>query len=148
MGTPVARQFTGLLPLLVGADVAGEDLGGDGHVVVAVVDSLDFLIPLSALARNDDGVAGLGRQDGAAHGVASARRNLGDVLHAGAHRGDATQQIVTDRLRILGARVLVRDPQDVGLARRDLRQMLTLGRIAIAVGAKDDDDFAGGQLAR
>ena len=51
MGAPAARQFTASQRLFVRADVAREDLGGDGHVVVSVVDPLDFLVPLGALTR-------------------------------------------------------------------------------------------------
>ena len=69
MGALAARQFTDNAVLLVRAHVAFEDLGGDGNVVVAVVDSLDLLIPLGALARNDDGVTGLGREDCPRHRV-------------------------------------------------------------------------------
>ena len=142
-----ARQFTASRYLFVRAHVAGEDFGGDGHVVVSVVDPLDFLVPLGTLTRDDDGVAGYGRQDRASYRVAAAGRHLGDVFHARAHGGDAPQQVVADFLRILGARVLVRHPQHVGFARSNLGEVFALGRIAVAVRPEDDDDAAGGQLA-
>ena len=147
MGAPAARQFTASQRLFVRAHVAREDLGGNRNVVVSVVDPLDFLVPLGALTRDDHGVAGLGCQDRASYRVAAAGRHLGDVFHARTHGCDAAQQVVADFLRVFGARVLVRHPQHVGFTRGDLREVLTLGGIAIAVRPEDDDDAAGGQLA-
>ena len=147
MGGPAARQFTDKGESLVRSHVAREDLRGNGNVVVSVVDPLDLLVPLGALTRDDDGVARLSSEDRASHGVAAAGRHLGDVFHARTHGCDAAQQVVADFLRVLGARVLVRHPQHVGFTRGDLREVLTLGGVAVAVRSENDNDASGGELA-
>ena len=98
--------------------IPGEDLGGDGHIVVAVMDPLDLLIPLRALARDDDRIGRARIQNRLSYRVASACRDLMDVVHVGTRRGDAPEEVVANRLRIFAPGILVGHPQDVGLARR------------------------------
>ena len=130
----------------MGAKIPGEDLGGDGHIVVAVMDPLDLLIPLRALARDDDRIRRARIQNRLSYRVASARCDLVDVVHVGTRRGDAPQEIVANRLGIFAPRILVGHPQDIGLARGNRREFLALARVAVSVGAKDDDDPTGGEL--
>src|SRR5262249_57246844 len=62
--------------------------------------------------------------------------------------GDAREDLVDDRPRILAARVVRGDDRDVGELGRDPAHHRALLSVAVAAAAEDADQAARGQLAR
>src|SRR5215218_2917826 len=116
----------------------------DGDVVERqLAPARELLALLVALARDDDDVARPGERDGALDRGVAVDDRLG-----GATVLDPGEDLVDDRRRVLGARVVRRDDRLVGQARGDLAHLRALAAVAVAAAAEDAEQAAGRQRAR
>ena len=114
-------------------------------VVEGVRDAGDLLAGLVALAGDQHGVAGPGARDGGGDRLGP----VADLAHLAAlgrrHRVDAGEHRCADRRRVLGARVVVGDDQQVGAACGDLAHVRPLAAVAVAAAAQHDDQPSRGE---
>jgi hypothetical protein len=127
----------------LGVEARAQRGGGGGLLAIVEVDlgRAEDLVVLVALAGDHDDVARRGLGDrGPDRGPAIDV----DVERVG-HRG---QDLIEDRARIFGARVIAGDHREIGLGRDHRAHLGALGRIAIAAAAEHADQPALGQRAQ
>ena len=118
-------------------------------VVEGVRDAGDLLAGLVALAGDQHGVARSPRRATAA-AIASARSPTSRTSPRSAAGTACAPASIAARIvgRILRARVVVGDDQQVGAARGDLAHQRPLAAVAVAAAAEHDDQPAAGQRAQ
>ena len=120
----------------------GEQLSDHVAVVEGVHDAVDLLAGLVALAGDHHDVAGPGQPERRGDRLAA----VAHLDHLGAVPARApVQHRGPDRGRVLGARVVVGDDQDVGEPGGDLAHDRPLARVPVTPGAEHDDQPAVGQ---